>query len=85
MSGSTFWVQNKFAIIDELMQIGRQEVVNKLNPIITQETLTVNIKYVPQYKIESSLAVLTPIKSLKRKVLRQLPGTPRFHACTISL
>jgi hypothetical protein len=51
-------LQCKFAIIEELMQIGKREVANELRDVITEPTIEVNIKNVKAFEIDNYLAMM---------------------------
>ena len=51
-------LQCKFAIIEELMQIGKREVANELRDVITEPTIEVNMKNVKAFEIDNYLAMM---------------------------
>lgn len=49
------WVSEKqLVVIEEIMALGRIEVMNTLKPLITESILSVNKKYVRRYEIENA-------------------------------
>ncbi len=48
----TGWMKGaQLIVVEEMMAMGRLELMNKLKPLITQPHLRINEKYVPQYRM----------------------------------
>lgn len=85
-------IRSKLLVVEELRAGDRTEVANKLHPLITQETISVNEKNVPQQEIDNcfGIAAMTnsdaaiPIDNTDRRylVLRTdaVPRAPSYYA-----
>ena len=53
------WADSKrFVMIEELMATGRLELSNKFKPLITEDKVEINIKFVPKYTVNNYFNIL---------------------------
>jgi len=49
------WLEaRQLVVVEEIMAMGRREVMNNLKPLITQRHITINVKYQRPYEIENA-------------------------------
>ena len=56
------WLMGKLVVqVDEVYEAGNWDLANKLKPLITEPTVSANIKYGPQLEIDNYVRLLTSI------------------------
>ena len=71
------WIAEKsLVIVEEIMAMGRRELMNTMKPLITEEFITVNAKYQRRYEIENKANFI--LLSNHRDALRLDSGDRRY-------
>lgn len=66
------WLQGKqLIIVEEIMALGRREIMNNLKPLITQSQVTINKKYQRPYEIENAANFIFLSNSIDALLLEQ--------------
>lgn len=80
-------IRSKLLVVEELRAVDRTEVANKLHPLITQETISINEKNIPQREVENCFGVfamtnheaaITLDPTDRRYLVLRTDAVPRF-------